>query len=229
MTKSPIHAPGSSAIWRYVVVLALLMPAVLLRANLGLGTSKGPVVISETTLPPSAGDWHGSNVPLTDDELSLLQSPAAAQKVYVNGATGDVVQVLLLQVDNTQNAHDPRICMRGSGYELTSLNEEDATWVGKSERPYRVSRAVFSKEGLNITMFYWVQTPSGTIADMSAGFKWAGVVRALRGLSTKGVAVRVICLPANAQRRIPTAPGVAGRLWRELNESVDIERLVAGM
>jgi len=101
--------------WRYVLVLALLLPAVLLKAHLGFGGGKGPVVVTESTLPDKPAGWGSDIQALTDEELSMLQSPAAAQRIYRN-SMGEVVQVLLLQVDNTQNAHDPRICMNGSGY-----------------------------------------------------------------------------------------------------------------
>jgi len=105
-----------------------------------------------------------------------------------------------------------------------------APWIGTAKKPYPVSRAVFSMGGQgDITMFYWIQTPSGTIADMSAGFKWQGVARALRGLATKGVAVRVICLPISGRPTVPTPPDAGERLWKDLNRQVDIERLVAGM
>lgn len=214
-----------SVLWRYVVVLALLLPAVALKA-IGSFGGDPPVVVKEQSLPDQAG-WSAETRRLTDEESSMLQSPAWSQKIYTNYTTGDRVQVLLLQVNNTQNAHDPTFCMTGDGYDMARSEETEATWVGRSQKPYRVSRSLFTKAGLDVTMFYWIQTPTGTIPDMSAGFKFGGLMRALRGESTKGVAVRVICLPRGTGE--PTPSEVGAKLWRSLNESVDIEQMVRGM
>jgi EpsI family protein len=213
--------------WRYVVLGLLLLPAVYLKAHEGLWGGEPKIVVFASTLPGQVGAWEGESMPLTEDEESLLQSPASAQKVYSNALTRERVQVLLLQVNNTQNAHDPKICMRGSGYDLESEKEVVAPWVGKSGKPYPVTRAVFRKGQLTITMYYWIQTSTGTIADMSTGLKWAGVVRAFGGQSTKGVAVRVVCLPF--ADNLPTRPEAGEQLWKDLNQSIDLEKLVTGM
>ncbi len=219
--------PKVSLLWRYVIVGLLLLPAVFLGAATGFGFGEAKVVVFSSSLPAEVGRWQGIDLALKEDELSMLQSPSSSQKVYTDMTNGERVQVLLLQVNNTQNAHDPKICMRGSGYDLVSEEEIEAPWVGNAGRSYKITRAVFKRDSSEVTMFYWIQTSSGTIADMSSGLKLTGIVRAMKGQATRGVAVRIVCLPVGGQVATPAESGE--RLWSELNRSLDIERLVGGM
>jgi EpsI family protein len=182
------------------------------------------IVVNPSSLPQVSG-WTSQDVPLTQAELSMLDSPASSQKIYTDEA-GDTVQILVLQVNDTQNAHDPKLCMVGSGY----ANPEDrivkAPWSDGGKQTQQVSRALFTKDQSTVTMYYWLQTPSGTIADLSAGFKWEGIKRALTGSAIRGIAVRVIALP-NGHTDQATDPKVAEDLWKTISAQVHFDRLVA--
>jgi EpsI family protein len=208
---------------RLIIVLAVVTPLAAMNLHTRALASRIPVVIETHVLPPAIGDWIGNEIPLTDQELSALQSPSASQRVYVNQRTGDVIQVLLIQVNNTQNAHDPKLCMAGSGFGLASLEEPVSPWVGAGDGA-RVSHALFAREGVQVDMFYWLQTASGTIADMSSGFKIEGIRRALRGEPTKGVAVRLISLPKSGVE--PSDPSKAIELWREISAATNMKSLL---
>jgi EpsI family protein len=186
----------------------------------------GKVVVTGDTLPAKIGDWTGEDVPLTQAELSMLESPASSQRVYTD-TSGDRVQVLVLQVNNTQNAHDPKLCMMGSGYKTTEDKVVPAPWSQKGQGD-QVSRAVFHKNTEDLTMYYWLQTPGGTIADMSGEFKLKGILRALTGSTIRGIAVRVISMP-NANNGQMTDPTVAVSLWNSLANQIHFQKLVSGI
>lgn len=211
---------------RALIVAALLLPAVALQGS----RSRGPerTAIGPTSLPETVGAWSSEAVPLTDEELSMLQSPAACQRVYSDPSTGARVQVLLLQVGNTQNAHDPKICMRGSGYRLVRSYDRRVDWANRTGRPSAVNVAEFANGQSRITLFSWMQTATDTVADMSAGLKWEGIRRALRGLPTNGIAVRLVCLPS-ASGGSETAPEAAIGLWRSIDGSLDLARLARSL
>ncbi|MCX7800409.1 MAG: EpsI family protein [Fimbriimonadales bacterium] len=208
---------------RALVVSGLLLPAVVLQGSLA-SHRPSRSAIHESSLPENVDGWTSRPVPLTQEELSMLRSPAASQRLYTDSVSGAQVQVLLLQVGNTQNAHDPKICMRGSGYQLERSVIREVDWANASGRPSAVSIAEFRNGASRITLVSWMQTASDTVADMSAGLKWEGIRRALRGLPTRGIAVRIVCLPSAADGS-PTALEVGAGLWRRIDGGLHIEQL----
>ncbi|MFN3682723.1 MAG: exosortase C-terminal domain/associated protein EpsI [Fimbriimonadaceae bacterium] len=211
---------------RALLVAALLLPAVAMQAGRSRGSDR--TVVGPTSLPEAVGAWSSEPAPLTEEELSMLQSPAACQRVYTDPRSGARVQVLLLQVRNTQNAHDPKICMRGSGYRLVRSRDERVDWANRTGRPSAVNVAEFSNGQNRITLVSWMQTATDTVADMSAGLKWEGIRRALRGQPTNGIAVRLVCLPS-ASGGSETAPEAAIGLWRSIDGSLDLARLARSL
>lgn len=216
-------SPAGRTSWlRVGLVAAALIPVGVMAYT--LAGMKGKRVISEATLPSTFSAWTSRSEPLTDAELNVLQSPAASQRVYTNSVTGDTVQVLLIQVENTQSAHDPRLCMNGTGFEEVETSEEAAPWAGG-----RISHSVFQDQEESLDMFYWMSTSKGTVANMSVGLKWEGFVRALRGEPTQGIAVRLIGRP-NLYRPTESASPVAIQgLWTSLRAKTDFDRLLKGL
>lgn len=213
----------SSLPMRALIACAALLPAgfVALRSSF----AAPPVArISSETLPERVGEWVGTDVPLTDRELSILQSPVASQRMYT-ASNGDTVQVLLVQVDNTQNAHDPRLCMDGSGYTETSTVEEAAPWSCSGSRN-GVSHSVFAKDGQEREMDYWLATPRGNVPNLSAGLKLEGLKGALRGESTQGIAVRLLTHPNAFDPTAMTSPERARELWNQIRAQVGFDELV---
>ncbi|MCB8932014.1 MAG: EpsI family protein [Fimbriimonadaceae bacterium] len=210
---------------RTLLACLVLAPAGVVALRTTLGDSHPPRMRVDT-LPEVVGEWVGVDAPLTDRELSILQSPVASQRMYT-APNGDTVQVLLVQVDNTQNAHDPRLCMDGSGYTETSTFEEAAPWSWSGSRN-RVSHSVFSRDGRDREMDYWLATPNGNVPNMSAGLKLEGLKRALRGESTQGIAVRLLTHPNAYDPSVMTSPARARELWAQIDRQVGFERLVRG-
>ncbi len=211
---------------RALIVAALLLPAVALQGSRSRGP--GRVVVRPNTLPETVGAWTSEEVPLTAEELSMLQSPAACQRIYTDPRTGSRVQVLLLQVGNTQNAHDPKICMRGSGYRLVRSYDRRVDWANRTGKPAAVNVAEFSNGDQRIELFSWMQTATNTVADMSVGLKWEGIRRALLGQPTNGIAVRIVCLPSSSGDS-EAATRAAIELWRSIDGFLDLARLARSL
>jgi hypothetical protein len=211
---------------RLGVVVCLLLPAMFIAAKTTFADGSGKVIIQSDTLPEHVGDWVGHEVELTDAELSTLHSPAASQRLYVNQTTGEMVQVLLIQVENTQNAHDPRLCMQGSGFKNRYTREVKAPWADDHPSRNFVSHSMFAKESVERHMFYWMATPTGTVANMSVGLKLDGLLRALRGEPTKGIAVRVLGVGVQPTQET-VDPERLKELWQQVRQKVDFNGLVA--
>jgi EpsI family protein len=211
-----------TSVMKRIVAICLFCVPMAVMSSLALRHDLfSKVVVTPATLPDIPG-WKSQDAPLTQAELSMLDSPASCQRIYTDAA-GDSVQILVLQVSDTQNAHDPKLCMEGSGY----TNPEDKVVPAPWLRSQDVSRALFKKDQSTVTMYYWLQTPQGTVADLSAGFKWEGIKRAFTGSTVRGIAVRVIAQPNLGNDALPTDPKTAADLWKSISDKVHFDKLVS--
>ncbi len=225
-----MKTPKRSNIYiRVAIAMLCLVPATVISVRQDIVEKAIPIVIQADTLPETIGVWHGESIPLSDAEKSILDSPSASQRMYRNQSTGDQVQVLLLQVNNTQNAHDPRLCMAGTGYQLAQETREKQDWIAPALGAQPVSRAVFVKNRERATMYYWLQTSKETIPDMSAGLKIEGILKALRGEPTKALALRVITLPNMYDQSTESSEANAISLWKSITSFVNLDALVKKM
>ncbi|HVL39068.1 MAG TPA: EpsI family protein [Fimbriimonadaceae bacterium] len=209
---------------RLILTAMLLAPATYFAFSTTVANHAN-VVIETETLPERVAEWTGESVELSDTEKSILHSPAASQRLY-SRPNGDQVQVLVIQVDNTQNAHDPRLCMNGSGFRETESEIISAPWADAHEDA-EISHSVFTKDNRSQHMYYWMSTSEGTIANMSTGLKLEGILRALKGQPTKGIAVRVLGLENRFDPNRTTEPEVLQELWSQIREDVQFEKLIA--
>ncbi len=213
----------NAVVKRLALIALLCLPMAVYSALSLRHDSVRKVVVKSDTLPAKIGNWTSEEIPLTEAELSMLDAPASCQRIY-HDPEGDRVQILVLQVNDSQNAHDPKLCMSGSGYKNPEDKVVTAPWAKPGEDT-KVSRAVFTKDQKNVTMYYWVQTSNGTITGMSGEFKIAAILRALTGSTFRGIAVRVIGLESESGN--VTDPEVAVRLWTSISKEARLDRLVA--
>jgi len=175
-------------------------------------------VVTSDTLPSTAGAWIGQPYPLSEQEEAALENPSACQKIYL-GPHGQMVQVLLLQMDRTQNIHDPKLCMFGDGFQLQSDQVIPAPWSpGRNEA---VRQAAFTKGNLCARMTYWLQTPEGASADIGAGLKASSLLGLLVGKSRSGIAVRV----TSFSRPGDTGTDPSIQVWEHLAKATHFEQL----
>lgn len=205
------------------LALAVLMvtPAAVLSTQILAHGLTPTQVVRPDALPTQVGEWQGTDVPLTEADEAMLETPGWSQKVY-RDSVGDQIQVMLLQVNNTQNAHDPKLCMVGSGYTLMSERAIPIPGAGGD-----AMEAWFADGDQRTAMLSWLQTEHGTVENLSGGLKFAGILAALHGQRLAGVAVRVIELPNAVTGASPTDDGRSIAFWKALAEQIDFNGLVA--
>lgn len=69
-------------------------------------------------LPSHVGDWMGSDIPVPPAAVEMLHPNVIISRRYLNIATGESVQYLLVQVQDARDilGHYPPVCYRGQGW-----------------------------------------------------------------------------------------------------------------
>jgi len=78
--------------------------------------------------PHTVGAWDGRDIALPQEAIALLRPNLFISRDYVNQATGDQAQLLLIEVEDSRDmmGHYPPNCYPGNGWELKS--QQAATW-----------------------------------------------------------------------------------------------------
>ncbi len=101
-----------------------------------------------TAVPSRIGDWQGQDLELDPEMLEIADVSGHLARRYVNGRSGDAVNVLLVcGRPGPVSVHTPEACLPGAGYQLVSPAELHSLEAPGETGPsvFRVGR--FAKPG----------------------------------------------------------------------------------
>lgn len=158
--------------------------------------------------PTELDGRHAQAFPIEDEVLELLQMDDYLLADYQLAGSLPVNLYVAWYASQRMGAapHSPRVCIPGGGWEITQFSRETFPFT-TGERPLHYNRAVVSKGGERLLVYYWFQGRGRTIANEYAA-KWYLLLDALRMNRSDGALVRLTTpLEAvepeeNAERRL---------------------------
>lgn len=123
-----------------------------------LGTVRLAHPLAES-VPPELGGWSGADQPLTAKERNTLGATDVLQRLY-RGPRGEAVTLFVAFYGNKEQGlqryyHNPTICYRDAGWNLTDTRFERVT-VEDAAEELPVCRYLFERSGarLAVTTFF---------------------------------------------------------------------------
>jgi exosortase D (VPLPA-CTERM-specific) len=144
-----------------IVALPMLAAAIFLQVH-----SRGDVK-HVGTMPYQIGDWKGTDVPISQEELDILGPGEYMQREYENAGQSQPGINLFIPFFPSQRAgdtiHSPEHCLTGAGWfpisrEVIPLRLADGTFI-------HVNRYVVSKAGQRQLVLYWFQAHGRVVAS----------------------------------------------------------------
>jgi exosortase D (VPLPA-CTERM-specific) len=151
--------PGS---FRFgIVAVLMLATAIGLQARLiGKAPDVGP-------LPSQIGNWTGTDIPISQEELDILGPGEYLQREYENSSRPEPSINLFIPFFPSQKAgdtiHSPEHCLLGAGWFPLSREVIQLTRLDGSSIP--VNRYVVSKMGERQLVLYWFQAHGRVVAS----------------------------------------------------------------
>ena len=98
--------------------LLLMMGALAANRLLPTGEAMRLARLDANAFPRRAGEWRNvSDLPLPAYVPSKLPTASVIDRVYTD-SRGEAVELALVSATNTDDAHDPELCLRGWGWTL---------------------------------------------------------------------------------------------------------------
>jgi EpsI family protein len=107
------------------------------------------------SFPKSIGPWISENLPISQEDLSILETKNAFVRKYTNTQGGGVVYLFLVYSQfNRKVAHPPEICYLGSGVTITE-NIHDPIVVEYKNLTIPTNRLKLLRKKFEHIAFYW--------------------------------------------------------------------------
>ncbi|MBL8227502.1 MAG: EpsI family protein [Bryobacterales bacterium] len=198
---------------QYLVPVAL----VLLAAQAGL-----TYTLTRTEYLPSPGSLEDfpramAGLPqsrdsvLDPDAYEMLSPDDVLNRQYFDPASGANVQLFLAYYKTqlrAKNAHDPKVCLPGSGWNPQSSKVIEVQLDSKGGVPASLNHYVVSKGDQQIVVLYWFQTHKRAVA-LEQTLRFYRMVDTVRDNRTDMALVRIVTPVANGDVNGATERGLA--------------------
>lgn len=96
--------------------------------------------------PMQIKNWHGKDEKVAENVYKLIPKKELLSRVYTNDKTHKKVYISIVLTNDRETIHDPQICYRGQGIEMTrqkvimlsQKNEARYVYGIKKEEPYTI-------------------------------------------------------------------------------------------
>ena len=138
-----------------LIIQFTLLAAFFLSANLYFKTATQEDTIDINAFPKAIGTWVSENMPISSEDLSMLETKNAFVRKYTNTVGGGEVYLFLVYSQhNRKVAHPPEICYLGSGISITE-NIHDPIVVEYKNLTIQTNRLKLLRKNLEHIAFYW--------------------------------------------------------------------------
>lgn len=138
-----------------ILIQMCLLIAVLLSFNLYFKTAYQEDTVSIDTFPRTIGTWISQDLPISKEDLSILETKNAFVRRYTNTVGGGEVYLFLVYSQhNRKVAHPPEICYLGSGVSIIE-NVHDPIPVDYKNLTIPTNRLKLLRKKFEHIAFYW--------------------------------------------------------------------------
>lgn len=136
-------------------IQVILLISIVLSMKLYFNAAHQEDTISIDSFPRKIGTWTAQDLPISKEDLSILETKNAFVRRYTNSEGGaEVYLFLVYSQHNRKVAHPPEICYLGSGVSITE-NVHDPIFVEYKNLTIPTNRLKLLRKKFEHIAFYW--------------------------------------------------------------------------
>lgn len=168
----------------------ILIVAFFLSLNLYFKVAQETDTVNIAEFPKAIGTWSSEELPISPEDLSMLETKNAFVRKYTNKIDGGEVYLFLVYSQhNRKVAHPPEICYLGSGVTITE-NIHDPIGVDYKNLTIQTNRLKLLRKNLEHIAFYWFK-----VGDRFTANYWQQqlliAINSIRGQATGSALIRI--------------------------------------
>ena len=115
----------SKTVIGYTIIISFLVVAGMLSINLYFKQRSAHDILDIHNLPLTIGEWHGSDLEITNREYDILETRNLISRQYVNADNKKIYLFVIYSETNRSVFHPPEVCLMGDGIKITKKSTED--------------------------------------------------------------------------------------------------------
>lgn len=108
--------------FRFIFIIILLTIAATISWKSFFGEYAQQDSVSIHTFPMTIGEWAGEEIPISERDLSILETKNAFTRRFTSPSGQEIVLFIVYSQHNRKAAHPPEICYSGGGMSILSSN-----------------------------------------------------------------------------------------------------------
>ncbi|MFC1510676.1 exosortase C-terminal domain/associated protein EpsI [Candidatus Omnitrophota bacterium] len=147
--------------------------------------------------PTEIEGWRSEDIPLTELELSILETNNVFVRRYFNDTGKEIYLYIVYSQNNRKVSHPPEICYTGSG--ATIVNSVSDTIEHRGNGQIRANRLMVEKGNIEQVLFYWFKVGDSFTSNY---WKQQGliVLKSLFGRPASSALIRISANVENGQQ-----------------------------
>ncbi len=155
-----MKSPAKNSNWHYVKIYVILTLVLVVSWVLFFAQAVQNDTVDIAAFPKEIGNWSSVEIPLTKDELAILETKNAFVRKYTNTLDKNEVYLYIVYSQNNHRvSHPPEICYTGNGMLITE-NIHDPIKVNYKNLNIETNRLTVAKKDYNHVVFYWFKAGS---------------------------------------------------------------------
>jgi len=194
---------------KFIVIILLLAAISFVNFKFNHISPKLPLI--NKVFPQKLGDWQGENLIAADNVYKMIPKDQLLMRLYKNTKNQKVINLSIVLTDERETIHDPQICYRGQGFDMTKQKVISLTQKNKVHYVY----AIKNKEPY--TIIYWYTDLKQTFPER-VGFMSDITLSKFWNRPLKGFGLVIITAPRSIEQDVIHFAETTNKLLFELDK-----------
>ena len=138
----------------FILILVLLIVAGVISWNLYFKEYRQKDTVDITAFPKTIKDWTSEELPVTEEEYSILETRNVVARKYTSPQKKQVYFLMVYSQNNRKVSHPPEVCYTGSGVTIIE-KKNDVIPVHALGLSIEANRLLLEGRGAQQFSFYW--------------------------------------------------------------------------
>lgn len=148
----------------FVFIVAFLIFACVFSWGLYYRTYAAKDTVNIKNFPLSFGDWQGEELPISEEDIAILETRNVFVRRYTNPSGVKIVLFVVYSQNNRKVSHPPEICYTGGGMTVVD-SARDHVDVGNGRLVEANRLVVDGKGSLQEVLLYWFKVGNSFTAN----------------------------------------------------------------
>ncbi len=180
---------------KYKLTAIIILIVAICLVTFKFNNKKVELPLINKVFPEKIGDWQGQDITAANNVYKMIPKDQLLFRKYKNSKNNDTLSLSIVLTNERETIHDPQICYRGQGIEMTKQK------VMSLSQKHNVHYVYGLKQEKPYTIVYWYTDLNKTFPDRVSFMKDITLSK-FWDKSSKGFGLVIIMAPNSMEKDV---------------------------